>query len=459
MQSLNREINEITEGVIWKQLMAFFFPVLLGSLFQQLYNTVDAMIVGRFVGTEALAAVGGSSSQILNLIIGFFTGVSSGATVIIAQFIGAREEEDVSRSVHTAMVLAAACGAVMTVLGIISAPWLLGVMDTPAETMTDSVLYLRVVYLSMIPGMIYNMGSAILRAAGDAKHPLVFLVICCLVNVALDLLFVCALHMGVAGVAVATSLAQLISAVMVCVFLSKSRESYRLELRQLRADRRMLRRTVRIGLPTGLQSVLYAVSNMIITASINSFGTDTVAAWVALIKLDALTWLVMGAFGVAVMTFVGQNYGARRYDRVKSSIRLCTGIATAVTVTTGTVFLLGGRYFFYLFTDDALVIDMAVSLLLCIAPWYWLYVPVEVLSGSLRGMGDTLIPTIITAVGICLMRVLWVFALVPRWHTIEAVTISYPVTWGLTSLAFTIYYFRFRKKRLGAASLVKNGAP
>lgn len=450
MQSKKRDINEITEGVIWKQLLAFFFPVLLGSLFQQLYNTVDTMIVGRFVGTGALAAVGGSSAQILNLIIGFFTGVSSGATVIIAQFIGAREEEDVSRAVHTAMILAAVCGGIMTVLGIATAPRLLRIMDTPADTMKDSVLYLRLVYLSMIPGMIYNMGSAILRAAGDARHPLIFLILCCLVNVVLDLLLVCVFQMGVAGVAVATSLAQLISAVLVCAFLAKSRESYRLERKLLRADGRMLRRTVRIGLPTGLQSVLYAVSNMIITAAVNSFGTDTVAAWVAMCKLDALTWLVMSAFGVAVMTFVGQNYGAQRIDRVKSSIRLCMAIAAGVTVLTGTLFILGGRVFFFLFTDDVRIIDMAVKLLLCIAPWYWLFVPVEVLSGSLRGMGDTLVPTIITAVGICLARVLWVFVLVPHWHTIQAVTISYPITWGLTSLAFFVYYLRFRKKRLSA---------
>ena len=448
MQSMKRDINEITEGVIWKQLLAFFFPVLLGSLFQQLYNTVDTMIVGRFVGTEALAAVGGSSAQILNLIIGFFTGVSSGATVIIAQFIGAREEEDVSRSVHTAMILAAVCGGIMTVLGIATAPWLLRIMDTPAETMQDAVLYLRLVYLSMIPGMIYNMGSAILRAAGDAKHPLSFLILCCLVNVVLDLLLVCGFRMGVAGVAVATSLAQLISAVLICAFLARSRESYRLDRKLLRADGRMLRRTVRIGLPTGLQSVLYAVSNMIITASVNSFGTDTVAAWVAMCKLDALTWLVMSAFSVAVMTFVGQNYGAQRIDRVKSSIRLCLAIAAGVTVLTGTLFVLGGRFFFFLFTDDLRIIGIAVKMLLCLAPWYWLYVPVEVLSGSLRGMGDTLVPTMITAVGICFTRVLWVFVLVPRWHTIQAVTLSYPVTWGLTSLAFTVYYLRFRKKRL-----------
>lgn len=448
MNSTAKKVNEITEGLIWKQLLLFFFPVLLGTLFQQLYNTVDAMIVGRFVGKEALAAVGGSASQILNLIIGFFTGVASGASVIIAQFFGAKEDEDVSRTVHTAMILAVAGGAAMTVLGIISAPWLLRIMDTPEETMADSILYLRIIYLSMIPGMVYNMGSAILRAAGDSKRPLYFLMICCVVNVVLDLLFVRSFGMGVAGVAVATSIAQLISAVLVCVFLSRSRESYRLDMRLLRADMKLLRRTIRIGLPTGLQAVLYAVSNMIITASINSFGTDTVAGWVAMGKLDALIWLIMNAFGISVMTFVGQNYGARRYDRVKSSMRLCMGMTIAVSLLASLLFYFTGRYFFRLFTTDASVMDMAFRILLYISPWYWTYVPIEIISGGLRGMGDTLIPTIITALGICLARVLWIFAVVPGWHELFAVAVSYPLTWVLTSAAFIIYYARFKKRRL-----------
>ncbi len=280
-------------------------------------------MVGRFVGKEALAAVGGSSSQILNLIIGFFTGVSSGATVIIAQFYGAGEDEDVSRGVHTAMAVAIVCGFIMTLLGLASAPWMLRIMNTPEDTIAGSATYLRLVFLSMIPAMLYNMGSAILRAAGDFKMPLYFLIFCCAVNVALDLLFVRVFKMGVAGVAIATTIAQLVSAVLVCVFLARSRESYRLSLKHIRADRKLLRRTVLIGLPTGFQSVLYSISNIIITASVNSFGTDTVAAWVAFGKLDALNWLILNAFGISMMTFVGQNFGARHYDRVKSSIKLC----------------------------------------------------------------------------------------------------------------------------------------
>ena len=207
--------TDMTQGEPWKLLTSFALPVLFSQIFQQLYNTVDAVIVGRFVGKEALAAVGGSSSQILNLLIGFFTGVTSGAAVIVAQYYGARDMEDSSRSVHTAMILAIACGAIMTVVGILTAPALLRIMETPEDTMADSIVYMRWVYMAMIPGMVYNMGSAILRAVGDSKHPLYFLIACCLINVVLDLLFVVTFKMGVAGAAIATALSQMLSAVMI----------------------------------------------------------------------------------------------------------------------------------------------------------------------------------------------------------------------------------------------------
>lgn len=438
----SRLSNGITEGVIWKQLLIFFFPVLLGTLFQQLYNTVDAIIVGRFVGKEALAAVGGSSAHILNLLIGFFTGVSSGAAVIISQYYGAGDHEDVSRSVHTAMVVAIVGGAIMTALGLLTAPALLRIMDTPEETMADSLIYMKIVYLSMIPGMIYNMGSAIMRAAGDSKRPLYFLIICCLVNVALDMLFVLAFGLGVMGVAIATSLAQLISAVLVWRYLAKSQDSYRLDFRLLRANSRLLRRTIHIGLPAGLQSIMYAISNLILTAAVNSFGTDTVAAWVAMAKIDTLNWMTLNALGVSLMTFVGQNYGARRFERVRGSIRDCLLIGLAMSGCVTLLFLTVGKYMLMIFTDDAAVLSIAVMIVTCIAPWYWLYAPIEIFSGGFRGMGDTLIPTIITALGVCFMRVAWVFTVVRAWHDIQAVCISYPISWAITGVAFVIYYFR-----------------
>ena len=448
MERIENTTNTIVDGVIWKGLLKFFFPIMLGTLFQQLYNTVDAVVVGQFVGTQALAAVGGSSSQIVNLFIGFFVGLSSGATVIVSQYFGAREDKGVSRAVHTAMALAFIAGAVMTVAGLVFAPAMLEIMNTTEDTLADSTLYLRIVFLSMIPSMVYNVGSSILRAIGDSRSPLYFLAAACLVNVVLDLAFVLIFHMGVAGVAIATSIAQAVSAVLVFVALCRAKGSYRIIPREIRPERELLARTVRIGLPTGLQSVLYAVSNIIITTSINGFGTDTVAAWVAFGKVDALFWLILSAFGVAIMTFVGQNYGARKFDRVHKSLKVALAIAAVTSIVYGAVLLLVGQYVFRLFTNDQTVMDVAIYMMMCMVPGYVLYVPIELISGALRGMGDTLIPTVITAVGICALRVLWIFAVVPLWHDILAITISYPISWLLTSAAFILYYARVRRKLL-----------
>ena len=448
MERIENTTNTIVDGVIWKGLLKFFFPIMLGTLFQQLYNTVDAVVVGQFVGTQALAAVGGSSSQIVNLFIGFFVGLSSGATVIVSQYFGAREDKGVSRAVHTAMALAFIAGAVMTVVGLVFAPAMLEIMNTTEDTIADSTLYLRIVFLSMIPSMVYNVGSSILRAIGDSRSPLYFLAAACLVNVVLDLAFVLIFRMGVAGVAIATSIAQAVSAVLVFVALCRAKGSYRIIPREIRPERELLARTVRIGLPTGLQSVLYAVSNIIITTSINGFGTDTVAAWVAFGKVDALFWLILSAFGVAIMTFVGQNYGARKFDRVHKSLKVALAIAAVTSIVFSAVLLLVGQYVFRLFTNDQTVMDVAIYMMMCMVPGYVLYVPIELISGALRGMGDTLIPTVITAVGICALRVLCIFAVVPLWHDILAITISYPISWLLTSAAFILYYARVRRKLL-----------
>ncbi len=448
MRSTGKISNGITEGAIFKQLLVFFFPVLLGTLFQQLYNTVDAVIVGRFVGKTALAAVGGSSAHILNLIIGFFTGVSSGAAVIISQYYGAKDDEDVSRSVHTALILAAIGGALMTVLGLLTAPWLLRMLNTPQDTMADSLAYLQIIYIGMAPSMVFNMGSAILRAVGDSRRPLYFLMVCCILNIFLDLFFVLQVKMGAAGAAVATIISQFISAVLVCVHLCRCQDSYKLDIHKLRPDPRILRRTVHIGLPSGLQSIMYGLSNLILTAAVNSFGTDTVAAWVAMGKIDTLNWMTLNAMGISLMTFAGQNYGARKLDRVRHSLRLAMLLGFAMAAAVAVLFVTCGRYMLMLFTDDPTVLEIAVLIVLYIAPWYWLYAPIEVFSGGFRGLGDTLIPTIITAIGVCVTRVVWVFTVVPVWHDIQAVCVSYPISWAITSGTFFIYYYYVRKHRL-----------
>jgi len=448
----NTEKNQIIEGVIWRQLLAFFFPILLGTLFQQLYNTVDAVVVGRFAGKAALAAVGGSAAQILNLLIGFFVGLSSGATVIVSQFFGAEDRDGVSRAVHTALWLALAAGLAMTALGLAFAPTLLRWMNTPADTMADSARYLRIVFLSMVPAMVFNVGSGVLRAVGDSRRPLRFLMAACLVNVALDLLFVVAFHWSVTGVAIATSLAQLAAGALVWRHLCRTGDSYRLKPRAIRPDGALLRRTVQIGLPSGLQSVMYALSNMIITATINGFGTSTVAAWVTLGKVDGLFWMINGAFGVSIMTFAGQNYGARRLDRAEKSLFVCSGLALATAWAFSALFFLFARPVYSVFTRDAEVMTIALEMMRQITPWYFLFVPIEMISGALRGMGRTLVPTMITAFGICVYRVIWMFTVVPAWHVLRAITLSYPISWVMTGLAFLVYY-PFARRKLGFGRL------
>ena len=442
----NRSHNGIIEGVIWRQLLAFFFPIMLGTLFQQLYNTVDAVVVGRFAGKAALAAVGGSGAQILNLLVSFFVGLSSGATVIVSQFYGADDGPNISRAVHTAMWLALAAGAAMTVLGLAFAPWLLKIMNTPADTMADSVMYLRVVFAAMIPAMVFNVGSGVLRAVGNSRGPLYFLIAACLINVALDLMFVVVLRWSVMGVAVATAMAQTAAAALVLVSLCRARGDTRLTLRGLRPDGALLRRTVQIGLPTGLQTVMYSISNMIITATINGFGTTTVAAWVTLGKVDALYWMINNAFGVSVMTFAGQNYGARKLERAERSMFVCTGLSLAAAWLFSGVFMWLARPVYGIFTQDAGVIGNAVEMMRWITPWYFLFTPIEMISGALRGMGRTLVPTLLTAMGICIFRVIWMFVLVPKWPEMRTIVLSYPISWVITAIAFAFYYPHARRK-------------
>lgn len=432
--------NQITQGVIWKQLLLFFFPILLGTFFQQLYNTVDAVIVGNFVGKEALAAVGGATGTLINLIVGFFVGLSSGATVIISQFFGARRAKETSQAVHTAMALAIAAGAVFMVVGIAAAPWALRAMGTPADIMEHAVVYLRVYFAGMIFSLVYNIGSGILRAIGDSKRPLYFLIVCSLLNLVLDLLFVLVFRWGVLGVALATTISQVVSGILVVLSLTRSQEIYQLRLREIRFEPAILRDIVRIGLPAGLQSVMYSASNIIIQASVNSFGTDTIAAWTAYGKIDGLYWMMMGAFGVSITTFTGQNFGAQRYDRVRKSTRVCLALSMGATIVMSGILLVSGEIIFRLFTQDAAVITRGMELLKLLVPFYFTYVCIEILSGAVRGTGDSLIPMIITCVGVCVLRVVWIFAVVPLRHTVGMVAMSYPVTWVITSVIFIIYY-------------------
>ncbi len=437
---------DITEGVIWKQIMIFFFPILFGTFFQQLYNTTDAVVVGRFIGKEALSAVGGSSGTLINLLIGFFVGLASGATVIIAQYYGAKKHDDLSDAVHTGIALGISGGAVLMVVGMLIAPFALRAMNTPEEVVESSLLYLRIYFLGTIPNMIYNIGAGILRAIGDSKRPLYFLIISCFINIALDILLVVVFKLGVAGVAIATILSQLVSAFLVIIVLVKTDHVYKLHIKNIKFHFNKLTQIVSIGLPAGIQETMYSVANIIIQTSINSFGTNTVAAWTAFSKFDGIFWMIMGAFGVSITTFVGQNYGAKKIDRVKSGVKQCFVLCMSAAILISLVLYFLGEYAYLLFTNDSVVIEKGMEILSIIVPSYFTFVGIEVYASALRAMGKSLVPMLLTCFGVCGLRILWIFTVVPFSPNIKTVVFSYPLSWGVTSIFFYIYYIYFWKK-------------
>jgi putative MATE family efflux protein len=432
--------NGITEGVIWKQLLKFFFPILFGTFFQQLYNTVDTVIVGNFLGKEALAAVGGGTSTVINLLIGFFTGLASGATVVISQYFGAKDEEKVHLAIHDAVALSLWGGLLISIAGYLTAEPLLRLIDTPEDIMPLALSYIHIYFAGGIFIVMYNIGAGIFRAFGDSKSPLYFLIAGCLLNIGLDLLFVGPLKMGVEGAAYATVLSQVFSLVLVTISLKRKKDCCKLIFKDIKFEKYMLQKTIYIGLPAGLQSVLYTVSNLIIQANVNGFGTNAAAAWAAYGKLDCFYWMILQAFGIAITTFVGQNYGAGQIERSKKGVRTCLYMCLGSTLVLEALYLTFSRYGFMLFVTDENVIDIGVEMLNCIVPFYFTYIFIEILSGSIRGTGKSLIPTLITVFGICVLRVIWL-AIVPQiYGTIKAVMVCYPVTWTVTSLAFFFYY-------------------
>ena len=436
------QTNDLTQGSILKSLLRFFFPILFGMLFQQLYNTVDAVVVGRVVGPEALAAVGGSPAVIINLVIGIFTGMASGATVIISQYFGSRDDEQLSRAVHTILLFCLIAGAALTLLGRLSALWSLRAVKTPEDILALSCDYLRIYYLGAIPLLLFNVASGILRAVGDSRRPLYYLGVCCGMNIALDLLFVAALRWDVNGVAWATVISQLTGAVLILVRLVRSEGPERMELRRLRIDAPSLKRILYIGVPAAIQGAMYSISNILIQAAINDFGTVVVAAWTAISKFDGVYWVTSNSFGAAICTFVGQNFGAGKYDRMREGVRkwLLTTLGTSVLLSTLLIGL--SRWGLRLFTTDTTVIAEATRMMWYFVPYYALWSFIEIISNTLRGAGDAIAPTLISLIGVCLLRILWIAFVVPRWHTVMCISVSYPVTWFITALAFVIYYYK-----------------
>ena len=449
---------DLTQGIIWKQLLLFLLPIAAGTLFQQFYSTVDAIVVGRFLGSDALAAVGGSAAVIVQLVVGIFTGLSSGATVVISHGYGADDQEKLTRAVHTSIAFSLLGGIVITVLGILLTPQSLVWLKNPQEIMADATLYLRWYFVGTIPMLLFNMGSGILRAVGDSKRPLYYLMLCCLLNIVLDLVFVAGLHFGVEGAAIATSLSNLVSALLILTQLAKAKEGYRFRPKQTKIHRPTLTHILGIGVPAAVESSMYAFSNLLIQVPINNLGTDAVAAWSATSKVDGIYWSLIVSFGVAIMAFVGQNYGAGKYDRMKASVKVCMQIAMGTTIVLSVLLMIFAKYCFLLFTDNPQVIQYATQVVYYFAPFYFIWTVIEVLANALRGAGDALAPMVISVGGVCGLRILWVFLVVPHWPTLLGISICYPLSWVLTALLLILRYRRAKWHEKDKGTLLQKEA-
>ena len=436
------EKNQITEGVIWKQLLIFFFPIVIGTFFQQIYNTADSIVVGRFVGKEALAAVGGSVNQIVNLVVEVFVGLTSGASVIVAQFYGAKDKKNLNKTLHTSYAFGIVTGFVVAVVGLLVTNTVLELMKTPQELMADSRLYLHIYFCGMIFNIIYNMGASILSAVGDSRRPLYVLMVTCGLNIVLDILLVVIFRLGVMGVAIATVSCQGISSILVTAMLMKEHPLFQLKLREIRFYRVSLNSVLRIGIPAALEATMYTIANLIIQVFVNELGTDTVAAWGTFAKIDAVYWMVVNAFGISITTFVGQNYGAGKVKRMRKSVGICLGMSYAGAIlVSGALYALAGPLY-RLFTTDENVVRIGVDMMHFLLPSYFMYVVIGILSGALRGAGRVLVPMLLTCGGVCLIRIVWMFGVFPGHPGINTIMLSYPVSWGITAVLFIIYYFR-----------------
>ena len=434
-------LNGITEGVIWKQLVLFAVPILMSNLFQQLYTTMDSVIVGQFVGSQALAAVG-STGSLCGLLVGFFVGLSTGAGVIVSQYYGAEDWDGLHNAVHTAMGISVVAGVILTVVGLVLSPTLLRWINTPDDVFDMAVVYLRIYFGGILSLTIYNMGAGILRAIGDSRRPLNYLIISAVINVALNLLFVCVFHMGVAGVAWATLIAQVVTAVLVMINLMSTTEGYKVTLSHITIHRDTFLKILKIGIPAGFQSVVVSLSNTVIQAQINFFGSDVMAGLSAAGRIDGFIYMPINAFGLAMTTFVGQNVGAGRLDRVRKGVKVCLAMALGIVIAEGALIYVFTEPLLSLISQETAVLQYGGMMVHLMASTYWIFVMAEVLSGVIRGSGEAMVPMVIYICGMCLFRLVWVLVVMKVFETIQSVVWCYPASWSLTALAFIIYYFK-----------------
>lgn len=434
-----KTLEPMTTGSISKRMIAFALPLLLGNLFQQLYNTVDSLIVGNFLGSSALAAVS-SSGSLISMLIGFLSGIASGAGVIVSRYFGANDEKDVCRAVHTMVAFGLVAGVLMGVVGVVFSPQILVWMGTPDSVMPESVAYLQIYFFGSLGFVMYNIFVGILQAVGDSRHPLYYLMVSSVVNLVLDLLLIAGFHTGVGGAALATVVSQLISAALCFGQLLRTRASYRIRLSQIRFDFKMLRQIVQIGLPSGVQNSIISFANVIVQSHINAFGAMAMAGYGAYSKIEGFAFLPINSFTMAMTTFVGQNLGAGQKDRTRRGARF--GILTTVLLAEliGVVVFLLAPQLVAAFDSNPEVIRFGVEKARTAALFYCLLAYSHSVASVLRGAGKAVVPMLIMMTFWCVVRVTFLSISIPMTHSIQMVYLVYPLTWSLSSIAFFFYY-------------------
>lgn len=436
---------DMCSGPIFIKIVVFAIPLILSGILQLLFNAADIIVVGRFAGSESLAAVG-STSSLINLLINVFIGLSVGANVLVARYFGAHQQRDLEETVHTAMVMAAAGGVILIAVGVLLADPLLGLMGTPDDVLPLAALYMKIFFAGMPVNLIYNFGSAVLRAVGDTKRPLYFLLLAGIINVVLNLFFVIVLSMGVAGVALATVASQCVSAFLIVRCLMKSDAGYRLDLRKLRIVKHKMFSIVRIGLPAGLQGAIFSISNVLIQSSVNSFGSVAMAGNTAAQNIEGFVYTAMNAVYQTALSFTSQNFGAKKYMRMKKILIYCLILTSLVGLIMGNGALLLGRQLLGIYSSDIQVIQFGLNRMRIIASTYFICGLMDCMVGGMRGMGYSILPMFVSLTGACAFRVIWIYTIFAMNRTLSTLYISYPVSWGITFAAHLVCYLIVLKK-------------
>ncbi|MDD3832063.1 MAG: MATE family efflux transporter [Clostridia bacterium] len=438
--SARQDKKDLTQGNILIQLLLFALPILFTNVFHQLYNVVDSIVVGRYVGHEALAAVGANNS-ISNLLMCLFLGLGAGGGVIVAQYYGAKDYDNVSRTVHNIIILAITCGVAISVAGFFLARPILLLIQSPSDVIDYSTQYLQIYFVGAVSVLFYNMGSAILRAIGNSFAPLLYLIVCAIINCVLDFLFVKDFGWGIKGAAWATVIAQTVSAILVLLNLILTKSPCRLSAKKLKPDSVLIGKIIKVGLPIGLQTSMFSIANLLLQASLGAnFNSVVMAGWVAANKVDTLTYAPIQSFGIAVNTFAGQNVGARKYDRVKKGVFVGSALALCTALLVIVPMLIWRRPIIGIFSEEKAVIDIGARAMCYIIPFYTVFGLTEVLSGTLRGVGKTVTSASIALIGIGGVRVFWLYVIVPIWPTIDVLFFVHPISWVTNFLLFLIYY-------------------